>query len=114
MPRHEPAEPMLSWDLQLWKSARAEYPMYGAGLAWPSLSRRSSTSSIDADVGNRSRGLSNAKAAARAEWPPVLASTKEIIMGMSWSHVLIVVLVSVLLFGKKTVSEFMGDVAQRP
>ena len=33
-------------------------------------------------------------------------------MGMSWSHVLIVVLVYVLLFGRGKISELMGDVAQ--
>ena len=33
-------------------------------------------------------------------------------MGLSWSHILIVALVLVLLFGKGKLSEFMGDVAQ--
>ena len=33
-------------------------------------------------------------------------------MGMSWSHVLIVVVVFVLLFGRGRISELMGDVAQ--
>jgi sec-independent protein translocase protein TatA len=37
---------------------------------------------------------------------------KEVAMGLSWSHVLIVVLVFVLLFGRGKISELMGDVAQ--
>ena len=33
-------------------------------------------------------------------------------MGLSWSHVLIVVLVFVLLVGRREISELMGNVAQ--
>jgi sec-independent protein translocase protein TatA len=33
-------------------------------------------------------------------------------MGLSWSHVLIVVVVVVLLFGRGKITELMGDVAQ--
>ena len=33
-------------------------------------------------------------------------------MGLSWSHVLIVVFVLVVLFGRGKISELMGDVAQ--
>ena len=33
-------------------------------------------------------------------------------MGLSWSHILIVLLLFVLLFGRGKISELMGDVAQ--
>jgi sec-independent protein translocase protein TatA len=33
-------------------------------------------------------------------------------MGLSWSHILIVVLLFVLLFGRNKISELMGDLAQ--
>ncbi len=33
-------------------------------------------------------------------------------MGLSWSHILIVLVLFVLLFGRGKISELMGDVAQ--
>lgn len=33
-------------------------------------------------------------------------------MGLSWSHVLVVVVVFILLFGRGKISALMGDVAQ--
>ncbi|MEX1252013.1 MAG: twin-arginine translocase TatA/TatE family subunit [Hyphomonas sp.] len=33
-------------------------------------------------------------------------------MGLSWSHILIVVLLFVLLFGRNKISELMGDLAK--
>ena len=33
-------------------------------------------------------------------------------MGLSWSHILIVLVIFVLLFGRGKISELMGDVAQ--
>jgi sec-independent protein translocase protein TatA len=36
----------------------------------------------------------------------------EIAMGLSWSHILIVLVLFVLLFGRGKISELMGDVAQ--
>jgi sec-independent protein translocase protein TatA len=33
-------------------------------------------------------------------------------MGLSWSHILIVLVLFVLLFGRNKISELMGDVAQ--
>ena len=33
-------------------------------------------------------------------------------MGLSWSHVLVVAVVAILLFGRGRISEVMGDVAK--